>query len=79
MLKLIRKNFMLLKQPIAFDLVDIDKIVISEKFKHTDKYFAGYKDDDIIRALCIVLPQIEWIHDNGGKRYLLKLKMILYW
>ena len=27
-------------------------------------YFIGYKDEDIIRPLCIVLPQMinEWIH-----------------
>ena len=49
------------KQPIALILVDINKIVISNKFKHNDKgskYFIGYKDDGIIRPLSIVLSQI---------------------
>ena len=51
------------KQPIALNLVNVNQIVISDKFKHNDKgpkYFIGYKDDDIIRPLCIVLPQM-WI------------------
>ena len=47
------------KQAIALYLVDTDKIVISDKFKHSDngsKYFIGYLDDNIIRSLCIILP-----------------------
>ena len=36
--------------------------VNKKEFKHSDngfKYFVGYKDDDIIRPLCIVLPQMS--------------------
>ena len=47
--------------------MDIDKIVISDKFKHTDKgfkCFIGYKDDNIIRPLCVILPQM-----NGYIKY----------
>ena len=67
-----KKKFHASKQLIALYLVDIDKIVISDKFKHSDngsKYFIGYKDD-IIRNLCIILPQMsEYIKyfDNRGK------------
>ena len=51
------------RQAITVNLADIDKIVISLKFKHSDiyfinilnillsKYFNGYKDDNIIRPL----------------------------
>ena len=80
-----KKEFCVSKKPIALNLVDIDKIVISDKFKHSDKgskYFFSYKDDDIIRPLCIVLRQMsEYIKyfNNDGKIYLLKFKMILYW
>ena len=83
MLKLIKKNAF--EQSIALNLVNIDKIVISDKFKHSDKgfkYFVGYADDNIIRSLCIVLPQmsgyIKYL-DNDRKMCLLKLKMIMYW
>ena len=34
------------QQPINLDLVNVDQIVISDKFKHSDdglKYFIGYK------------------------------------
>ena len=44
-----------------------------DKFRHNDtgfKYFIGYKDDNIIRHLCVILPQISGYikyFNNGGK------------
>ena len=62
------------KLAIALNLVDTDKIVVSDKFKYSDdgsKYFIGYSDvDDNIRSLCIVLPQMSGYikyFDDGGK------------
>ena len=55
-----------------------------DKFEHSDKsvkYFIGYKDDNIIRPLCIILPQMSWYikyFDNGGKTCLSWLKMTTY-
>ena len=46
---------------------------MSDKFKHSDdgfKYFIGYKKGEIVKPLCIILPQmIEYIKhfENGGK------------
>ena len=43
--------------------------------KHTDddfKYFIGYKEDNIIRPLCITLAQMSGYikyFENGGKKY----------
>ena len=71
MLKLIKK-FHTSKKPVTLNLENIDKIVISDKFKHNDngsKYFIDYKDNNIIRPLCIVLPQMSGYikySDNGG-------------
>ena len=34
---------------------------MSDKFKYSDggfKYFIGYKEDEIVKPLCIILPQI---------------------
>ena len=69
------------KQAIALNLVDTNEIVVSDKFKHSDdssKYFIGYlHDDDVIRPLCIVLPQMsEYIKyfGNGGKNMSFKIK-----
>ena len=61
------------KQPIALNLVNVNQTLISAKYKHNDKgfkCFIGYKDDNIIRPLCIILPQMsEYIKyfDNVGK------------
>ena len=45
-----------------FEFSRINKIVISDKFKHNHKgfkYFIGYKGDNIVRSLCIILPQMS--------------------
>ena len=55
-----KKEFHKSKQPIDLNLVDINKIVISGKFKHSDdgfKHFIIYKKDDIAKPLCIILHQ----------------------
>ena len=56
-----KKEFHKSKQPINLDLVNVDQIVISDKFKHSDdgfKYFIGYKEGEIVKPLCIILPQM---------------------
>ena len=61
------------KQPINLDLINLDQIVVSDKFKHSDdgfKYFIGYKEGDIFKPLCIILPQTSGYikyFENGGK------------
>ena len=50
-IKIDKKEFHKSKQPIDLNSVDTNKIVISDKFKHTDddfKYFIGYQEDNII-------------------------------
>ena len=41
---------------------DVNKILISKKepygTKNSYKYFTGYNDNDVIRPLCIKLPQM---------------------
>ena len=57
-----KKEFHKSKQPIDLSLVDTNKIVISDKFMHSDngfKYFFGYDEDDIIKPLCVILPQMS--------------------
>ena len=79
--KVDKKEIHASKQAIASNLVDTNKIVVSDKFKHSDdgsKYFIGYlHDDDVIRPLCIILPQmIGYIKyfDNGGKNMSFKIE-----
>ena len=55
------KDFHKSKQPINLDFVNVNQIAISDQFKHTDdafKYFIDYKDD-IVKPLCIILPQMS--------------------
>ena len=46
---------------------------MSDKFKHSDdgfKYFIGYKEGEIVKPLCIILPQMSRYikyFENGGK------------
>ena len=60
-------------QPIDLMSVNVDQIVISDKFKYSGdgfKYFIGYQEGKIVKALCINLPQIsQYINyfENGGK------------
>ena len=54
-------------------LVDLDQIVVSYKFKHNDegfKYFIGYLKGEIVKPLCIILPQMSGYikyFENGSK------------
>ena len=51
-IRLDKKEFRKSKQPINLDLVDVDQIVVSDKFKHSNdgfKYFIGYKEDEIVK------------------------------
>ena len=68
-----KKEFYKSKQPINLDLINVDQIVVSDKFKHSDdgfKYFIGYKEGEIVKPLCIILPQMTGYikyFENGGK------------
>ena len=67
-----KKEFHKSKQPIDLGLVKVDQIVVSDKFKHSDgfKYFIGYKEGEIVKPLCIILPQMSGYikyFENGGK------------
>ena len=56
-----KKKFHASKRPIALGSVLIGKIVISDIFEYSDKdfkFYIGYKDDNIIRLQCVVLPEM---------------------
>ena len=55
-IKVNKKEFHASKQAIDLHLVDINKIVISYKFKHSDngfKCFVGYKNDKVAMSFMI--------------------------
>ena len=52
-----KKEFHTSNQPIALNVVNVNQILISDKFEYSNtgyKYFIGYKDDNIIRPFCII-------------------------
>ena len=68
-----KKEFHKSKQPIDLMSVKVDQMVVSDKFRHCDKgfkYFIGYKEGEIVKPLCIILPQMSRYikyFENGGK------------
>ena len=68
-----KKEFYSSKQAIPLDSVDLDKIVVSSKWKISDttyKYLFGYLSNDVIQPLCVILPQMNGYikyFDDGGK------------
>ena len=67
-----KKEFYSSKQAISLDSLDLNKIVVSKKWKIDDttyKYFCGYLNNDVIKPLCVILPQmngyIKYFNDGG--------------
>ena len=50
------------KKVFQIDNIDVNKILVSKKepygTKNSFKYFIGYNDNDVIRPLCVRLPQM---------------------
>ena len=84
-IKINKKEFHKSKQAIDLDSVTTDKIVVSDKFRHSEegyKYFIGYQEDEIVRPLCVRLPQMnDYIKyfENGGKNMSFLIKNDEVW
>ena len=62
-----KKEFYSSKQAISLDSVDLNKIVVSKKWKINDttyKHICGYLNNDTIQPLRVILPQM-----NGYIKY----------
>ena len=72
-IRLNKKEFHKSKEPIDLMSVNIDQIVVSDKFKYNNedfKYFVGYPKGGIVKKLCIILPQMRGhtnYFENGSK------------
>ena len=68
-----RKELYSSKQAIPLDPVDLNKLVVSNKWKINDrtcKYLCGYLNNDVIQPLCVILRQLNGnikYFDDGGK------------
>ena len=74
-----KKTFHKLKEPIDLLSVNIDQIVVFDKFKNNNegfKYFIGYWNELIV-PLCIILPQMSGYikyFENGSKNMAFLMK-----
>ena len=84
-IKVNKKEFHKSKQVIELDLVDTGKVVVSDRFRHSEegfKYFIGYQENGIVKPLCTILPQMNGsikYFDNGGKNMSLLIKNSEVW
>ena len=78
--RLNKKEFHKSKEPIHLFSVNLEQIVVSDKFKHDGKgfkYFVGYQKGEIIKPLCIILPKMNGYikyFENGGKNMSFMIK-----
>ena len=60
--KIKKSEFYKNKKVNSIDNIDVNKILVSKKepygTKNSFKYFIGYNDNDVIRPLCLRLPQM---------------------
>ena len=55
-IRLDKKEFHKSKQPINLDLVNLDQIVISDKFKHSNdgcNYFIGFGEGEVLKPYAL--------------------------
>ena len=78
-IKVNKKEFHKSKQAIDLDSVDTDKIVVYDKFKHSEegyKHFVGYQEGEIVKPLYIILPQmngyIKYFESGKNMSFLIK-------
>ena len=66
-------------------MINVDQIVVSDRFRHNDesfKYFFGYQEGEIVKPLCIILPQMDGYikyFENGGKNMSFMIKDDKVW
>ena len=84
-IRLNKKEFHKCKEPVDLFSIDLDQIVVSDKFKHNEegfKHFIGYQKSEIIKPLCIILPQMNGYikyFENGGKNMSFMIKDDKVW
>ena len=75
-----KKGFHKSEQPIDLMSANVNQIVVSDGFKHSDeglKYFIGYQEGETVKPLCIILPQMSGYikyFENGGKNMFFLIK-----
>ena len=84
-IRLNKKEFHKFKELIDLISVNVDQIVVSDKFNHNNenfKYFIGYQEGGIVKPLCIILSQMSRYikyFENGGKSMSFLIKHVEVW
>ena len=77
--KINKSSFYKNKKIFSLNDIEVNKMLVSKKesygTKNSLKYFIGYNDGDVIRPLCIILPQmIGYVkHIDSNKRMSFKV------
>ena len=61
-IKLNKKEFHVSKKPIDLMSVNINQMIVSDQFNYNEngfKYFIDYRKGEIVKPLCIILPQMS--------------------
>ena len=78
--KINKSNFYKNKKLFNIHDLNVTKILVSEKesygTKNSLKYFIGYNDDDVIRPLCIKLPQMIGYVKNLDSNKTMSFKIV---
>ena len=67
------------EKTLKFNNIRLNRIEF-HKWKHSDdgfKYFIGYQEAEIVKSLCIILPQMSGhvkYQENGGKNMSFMIK-----
>ena len=83
--KIKKSDFYKIKKVFQIDDVDFNKILVSKKEpygpKNSLKYFIGFNDNDVIRPLCVRLPQMTGydrkFNDNARMSFRVNNKQLL--
>ena len=83
--KIKKSTFYKNKRIYSTDDINVNNILVSKKEpygnKSSFKYFVGYNDNDVIRPLCIMLPQmtgcVRKFNENASMSFIVKDKQLL--
>ena len=75
--KIEKSNFYKNKKIFNIDDINVNRILVSKKtpyvIKKSLKYFIGYKDNDVIRPLCLTLSKITSYNKKLDKNVIISL------
>ena len=76
----LQNTFYYFEYPLDINNVDIDKAMISTKvfLKKDFKYFTGYKDDEKVKPLCIMLSIKAMMKKSVCKSSFKIIKAVVY-